>query len=413
MGREQDQEKMMENKFPMEVLNKLKWGDPNLESGNLENAWICYTSRGAPGDIARRSGKEIDEIGKSFILFSNIGGDKTHIPYHRVLTIEEDGKILYARKGLKKGVVQRKVEENDKRKEVRIADVCRYLALNNWSREEVNSQLDKARKKFNGKEMTFYIPMDERLEDYSFRISRFIESIASLENKEHLQIISEITGAGDESLRDKGSVIKCGCSNGLCTYNVIVGEGRITFCPDMSDDHQYDFVVDRKVKKELLEKIAKAKAQEDIVDNHSQAYHTTRKRILDKLDNSNKPLSVGDMRAMILKDGKDGHAEEILDVSGVLQSLVDEDEIAFVRKGGKMDDPIREKHVEVIGREVKEKWEKIKADFHAGKTDLNGRDMQFCSLVGNLNLISDACDALVDELLKQHLLQLREDRLKK
>lgn len=71
--------------FPREILNELRWHPER----SLESAEITYEHRGAPGDLITISGREIEELGKSFF---STGGSR--IPYHRIRNIrilDEDG----------------------------------------------------------------------------------------------------------------------------------------------------------------------------------------------------------------------------------------------------------------------------------------------------------------------------------
>jgi len=73
---------------PRIILNELKW----KKEYNIKNAEIWYLHRGAPNDTKIISGKEIVEIGRSFM--------KTHsasIPFHRILKITYKGKKLFLR----------------------------------------------------------------------------------------------------------------------------------------------------------------------------------------------------------------------------------------------------------------------------------------------------------------------------
>ena len=73
---------------PRLLLNQIKW----VRKFDLEKIIIYYLHRGAPKNTKIITGKEIKLIGKSFV--------ETHtsvIPYHRILKIEYDGKILFNR----------------------------------------------------------------------------------------------------------------------------------------------------------------------------------------------------------------------------------------------------------------------------------------------------------------------------
>ncbi len=73
---------------PRLILNQIKW----VKKFNLEKIIIYYLHRGAPKNTKIILGKEIKLIGKSFIETNT-----SAIPYHRILKIEYDGKVLFDR----------------------------------------------------------------------------------------------------------------------------------------------------------------------------------------------------------------------------------------------------------------------------------------------------------------------------
>ena len=73
---------------PRIILNELKW----KKEYDVDNAEIWYVHRGAPNDTKIISGKEIIEIGKSFMQTK--GG---MIPYHRIFKIIYKEKIIFER----------------------------------------------------------------------------------------------------------------------------------------------------------------------------------------------------------------------------------------------------------------------------------------------------------------------------
>ena len=73
---------------PREILNNIKW-NPEL---NIKETEIWYIHRGAPDDTKIISGKEIIDIGKSFIETTT-----ATIPYHRIFKISYGEKILFER----------------------------------------------------------------------------------------------------------------------------------------------------------------------------------------------------------------------------------------------------------------------------------------------------------------------------
>lgn len=73
---------------PRIILNELKW----KKEYNLDDAEIWYIHRGAPNDTKIISGKEIIEIGKSFMKTDN-----GMIPYHRISKIIYKGELMLQR----------------------------------------------------------------------------------------------------------------------------------------------------------------------------------------------------------------------------------------------------------------------------------------------------------------------------
>jgi len=71
-----------------ETLNYLKWG----EKCDFAEVLVEYVHRGAPGDTRTVRGDEIVEIGRS--SFDLAGAS---IPYHRVVRITHNGRILFQR----------------------------------------------------------------------------------------------------------------------------------------------------------------------------------------------------------------------------------------------------------------------------------------------------------------------------
>lgn len=75
---------------PREILNELKW-HPKLK---LQDARITIAHRGAPNDKRVIQGGEVLELGRSFMRVASPEGE-VEIPYHRVLRIEAQGKMLW------------------------------------------------------------------------------------------------------------------------------------------------------------------------------------------------------------------------------------------------------------------------------------------------------------------------------
>ena len=76
---------------PRDVLNRLKWYEKNLK-----RASVVILHRGAPGDRREIKGKDIENLGKGFMSVRSAEGE-VEIPYHRILKIEVDGKVVWER----------------------------------------------------------------------------------------------------------------------------------------------------------------------------------------------------------------------------------------------------------------------------------------------------------------------------
>jgi len=75
-------------------LNRLKW------TGRLADARVTIRHRGAPNDEMAVSGRDITEVRKTFFLYRNDrDGDEVHIPMHRILKIESEGRVLWQKRG--------------------------------------------------------------------------------------------------------------------------------------------------------------------------------------------------------------------------------------------------------------------------------------------------------------------------
>jgi len=74
---------------PRDILNGLKWG----EGFDLPKAEIWYVHRGAPNDTKIISGGDIIALERSFMHTVN-----AMIPYHRILKIVYEGKIIFERR---------------------------------------------------------------------------------------------------------------------------------------------------------------------------------------------------------------------------------------------------------------------------------------------------------------------------
>jgi uncharacterized protein (UPF0248 family) len=75
----------------VEILNKVKW-DGRFDFDQLE---VVYLHRGAPNDLKRIYGREIVNIGTSFLSMKAEGAE---IPYHRIIKILYEWEVLFERK---------------------------------------------------------------------------------------------------------------------------------------------------------------------------------------------------------------------------------------------------------------------------------------------------------------------------
>lgn len=73
---------------PRDVLNELKW----KQDCDMNKAEIWYLHRGAPNDTKIISGKDIVKLERSFIKTTT-----AMIPYHRILRIIYEEKIIFKR----------------------------------------------------------------------------------------------------------------------------------------------------------------------------------------------------------------------------------------------------------------------------------------------------------------------------
>jgi hypothetical protein len=69
-----------------EILNEIKW------TKDLNKAEVWYLHRGAPDDTKILEGKDILNIGRSFIETPTAS-----IPYHRIFKIVYEGKTVFER----------------------------------------------------------------------------------------------------------------------------------------------------------------------------------------------------------------------------------------------------------------------------------------------------------------------------
>lgn len=76
--------------YPREVLNRLRW----TEGESLEGAVVWYVHRGAPGNVKKIQGTSIITLGRGFF-----DTNEATIPYHRILRIDYNGKIVFEKNG--------------------------------------------------------------------------------------------------------------------------------------------------------------------------------------------------------------------------------------------------------------------------------------------------------------------------
>ncbi len=76
-----------------DILNRYRW-DPDID---LKGLRICYIHRGVPGDVKWIGGECIIEIEQNFIKVAGEDIDNVLIPLHRIVIIEDQGKVLLDR----------------------------------------------------------------------------------------------------------------------------------------------------------------------------------------------------------------------------------------------------------------------------------------------------------------------------
>ena len=69
------------------IINMILW-HPEMEINEIK---ITYIHRGAPEDLKRINGNSIERIERGFLIFN----EGTQIPYHRIVKIEINNKILW------------------------------------------------------------------------------------------------------------------------------------------------------------------------------------------------------------------------------------------------------------------------------------------------------------------------------
>ena len=69
------------------IINMILW-HPEMEINEIK---ITYIHRGAPGDLKKINGNSLKRVERGFLILS----DGTQIPYHRIVKIEINNKILW------------------------------------------------------------------------------------------------------------------------------------------------------------------------------------------------------------------------------------------------------------------------------------------------------------------------------
>ncbi len=77
-----------------EFLDELKWHPEKSLSG----VKITYRHRGAPNDEMMVLADDVLEFDKSFMIMPGVEGEEVYIPYHRILKIEQGGKVIWAKR---------------------------------------------------------------------------------------------------------------------------------------------------------------------------------------------------------------------------------------------------------------------------------------------------------------------------
>lgn len=79
----------MSTSFARDALLKLRWA-----CDGLDDVTVIMVSRGSHGTTARIYGKDIKEIGRSFMTLL----DGTMVPFHRVLCIQDGTLTVWSRR---------------------------------------------------------------------------------------------------------------------------------------------------------------------------------------------------------------------------------------------------------------------------------------------------------------------------
>jgi len=81
---------MFRSKHPRDIFNEIKW------RFDLCRCRVYYIHRGAPGDVKMVEGSAIRRIDRSFLVLEG-AVDEVYIPYHRIVRIEYDDRIIFDR----------------------------------------------------------------------------------------------------------------------------------------------------------------------------------------------------------------------------------------------------------------------------------------------------------------------------
>lgn len=69
------------------IINMILW-HPDMD---IKDTKITYVHRGAPGNLKTIDGNSIDKMERGFVLMK----EGTQIPFHRIVKIEINNKILW------------------------------------------------------------------------------------------------------------------------------------------------------------------------------------------------------------------------------------------------------------------------------------------------------------------------------
>ncbi len=81
---------MFKSRHPRLLLNEIKW------RFDLARCRVYYIHRGAPGNIKAVEGSAIRTVDRAFLIFEG-EPHEVYIPYHRIVRIEFDGRVVFER----------------------------------------------------------------------------------------------------------------------------------------------------------------------------------------------------------------------------------------------------------------------------------------------------------------------------